>query len=517
MMRTRFLLLGLFLPFSCESAVANTEHGAPPSGGGEAVREDRLVRGARLYDAHCAVCHGKRGAGDGPASPFLFPEARDFTQARFRLVSTANGVPTDDDIERTIRRGVPGSAMPAWHWMGEDDVRSLVGFVRRLATEGVADALFAEGQTAEEAVAEASARLVPGPVLPRVGAFELTRELVEQGSALYRSRCASCHGVDGAGRREPAFDEDGSLNWPRDFTAGYLKGGRGADALGWRIQAGLPGTAMAGTSLDEGELRALVAYLRHEIPADVETNLVHRQERILAARVDAVPESPGDPSWGAFETPVVLAPLYHSRLGNGITRAYVSARHDGELVAVRVRWADESGDLRIYSDLGDPDACALQLTVDENPRLFGMGSATHRTSIWHWKALRLSEVAGALDLLDSVPHARAETFRGRVRTDVPVYRPSLSVPEVSETVESLRASGVGETEPQGGAVDARPSWSDGQWAVVFTRSCDPTAEGEVAIVPGARLSVALAIWNGRAGDHGARKSISIWQVLELEP
>jgi hypothetical protein len=31
------------------------------------------------------------------------------------------------------------------------------------------------------------------------------------------------------------------------------------------------------------------------------------------------------------------------------------------------------------------------------------------------------------------------------------------------------------------------------------------------------MQLACAVWNGAGGDHGARKSISIWQELILEP
>jgi len=517
-------IAGVAVWLACRSAVP-TEHefdeGTSPVDAQDARwEEDRLARGVRLYDAHCAVCHGEFGAGDGPASPFLFPEPRDFTRARFRLVSTENGVPTRDDLVGTLRRGIPGSAMPAWRWMDEEDLDALAALVRSLAVEGVAFELFVEGLSGDEAFEEARARLTPGPVLPRVAEVEPTGKVLDLGRALYRSHCASCHGTDGSGRAEPRYDEDGSLNWPRDFTAGYLKGGSRAHELGWRIQAGLPGSTMPRTELGERELEALVAHLRTLIPPDAETNRVHRRRRIVAHRVDELPLSPTDERWSAFEeTPVVLAPLRTGRQGSPILSAHVGARHDGERVAVRVRWADASGNLRIYSDLPAPDACALQLSADEYPRLFGMGSGTHRTSIWHWKALRLSEVAGGLDLLDHVPHAFAETFRGEIRTDVPVYQPSASLPFVSETVESMRASGIGRlaADEDAGAIDARPSWVDGEWSVVFSRPCEPASHVDLALRPGTHLNVALAIWNGSAGDRGARKSISIWQVLELEP
>ena len=69
--------------------------------------------GTRLYARHCAVCHGPDGRGNGPAAPSMFPRPRDFTSGRFKYKSTAPGEPpTDDDLLRTVRDGLPASAMP---------------------------------------------------------------------------------------------------------------------------------------------------------------------------------------------------------------------------------------------------------------------------------------------------------------------------------------------------------------------------------------------------------------------
>ena len=523
-MRTSLFAVSLLAGFvtwtSCRTGPSSSpDQDALPEVVSATPEEERAAHGARLYEAHCEVCHGTWGEADGPASPFLFPAARDFTSGAFRLVSTANGAPTHDDLVRTLARGVPGSAMPSWSWLPDEDLDALAGHVRELAVEGLATHLFLDGRSEGEALDEARARLTPGPVLPEVAEPAPSEAVLARGRQVYRSHCVACHGEDGTGRDEPQFDEDGSLNWPRDFTAGFLKGEPSSSALGWRIQAGLPGSAMPATDLGASDLQDLVAYVQSLIPAEAQTNRVHRRERIVAHRVAELPDTPDDARWEDLrETHVVLAPLTASRTGRAVTHAYVAARHDGEHLAVRVRWLDESANLRIFSDLAEPDACALQFTTDESPRLFGMGSREHRTNIWHWKAIRLTEVAGALDLLERVPHVITEPFRGRVRTDVPLYRPSASLPAVSTTVDSREASGVGRLgeDLDASALEVRPQWADGAWSVVFTRPCTPSAEGEVAARPGTRLNVALAVWNGAVADRGPRKSISIWQVFELE-
>ena len=44
-------------------------------------------------------------------------------------------------------------------------------------------------------------------------------------------------------------------------------------------------------------------------------------------------------------------------------------------------------------------------------------------------------------------------------------------------------------------------------------------EGERAVVfkPGESFPMAFAVWNGSAGDRDGKKSVTIWQELQLAP
>jgi DMSO reductase family type II enzyme heme b subunit len=65
-------------------------------------------------------------------------------------------------------------------------------------------------------------------------------------------------------------------------------------------------------------------------------------------------------------------------------------------------------------------------------------------------------------------------------------------------------------------VHALARWQDGRWSVDFRRELRPEAAQALVLHPGQRVQVACAVWNGAAGDSGARKSISIWQELVLD-
>jgi len=205
---------------------------APPAEG--------VARGKRVYDAHCVECHGATGHGDGPASPLLVPRPRDFTTGRYKLRSTESGsVPTDEDLLRTVRQGVYGSAMPAWQTVLTDaEIQDVVVFVKTLSPR------FAN----EVATAV--------PIGPQIAS---SPESIARGQQVFdRLRCASCHGTDGrsTGAIAKSFQDD----WQQPLNAADLTkpwtfhGGATARDVYFRFRTGMSGTPMPsykGTASDE--------------------------------------------------------------------------------------------------------------------------------------------------------------------------------------------------------------------------------------------------------------------------
>ena len=151
-------------------------------GGSVSDPQPDLTRGRALFERHCSVCHGMEGRGDGQAAYLLHPAPRNFASGRFRLVSTKNGVPTQRDLIATMRRGMPGSAMPPWAWLAEEDLWSVASYVRHLAVEGqIVDFLqWAEEEDDELTEAEAREivveRMIPGEAIEvGVGRIERSR------------------------------------------------------------------------------------------------------------------------------------------------------------------------------------------------------------------------------------------------------------------------------------------------------------------------------------------------------
>jgi putative heme-binding domain-containing protein len=95
---------------------------------------------------------------------------------------------------------------------------------------------------------------------------------VQAGSALFRERCADCHGADAKGVRGPDLT--------RLWTA------QGSDERVFQtIRSGVPGSIMPSSAAPDDELWAIIAYLRSISTAKVEASSgnVTNGERIFAA------------------------------------------------------------------------------------------------------------------------------------------------------------------------------------------------------------------------------------------
>ncbi|WP_312485451.1 FTR1 family protein [Massilia timonae] len=109
-----------------------------------------LARGAALYQAQCASCHGAAGAGDGALAAKLEPKPIAFTdeeRARSRSLMA---------LYQVISQGVEGTSMPAFAGLSEHDRWSLAFYVGRLAFK---DTDIAAGESAFAQSSSASATI----------------------------------------------------------------------------------------------------------------------------------------------------------------------------------------------------------------------------------------------------------------------------------------------------------------------------------------------------------------------
>jgi cytochrome c/tetratricopeptide (TPR) repeat protein len=215
-----------------------------------AAGDESSSPGRRLFVLHCDACHGPEGDGAGRAARHLFPPPRGLRREADRLVSTENGGPTRDDTIALLRRGIPGTSMPAYDNLDDDELRLLAEEVRRLRREGLreqfVDDLKRYGEEVDEDEVEESVDLLASPgdaiVVPPIGPAGPSS--VVRGKQLYvELGCAFCHGEDGAGAAEHIWhDERGFPVRPRDLARESFKGGQDAASVYLRIAAGMPGS-----------------------------------------------------------------------------------------------------------------------------------------------------------------------------------------------------------------------------------------------------------------------------------
>lgn len=213
------------------------------------AQETLVLRGRMVFLRNCRSCHGLRGDGNGEYAPVLQAKPRDFTAGVYKWRSTpTGGLPTDEDLMRTIARGITQSGMPAFAGMHEQDLLAVVAYTKSLSPR------FTQEPHAE----------------PLTIPFEpaMTTESVQRGRLVYeRMGCASCHGSTGNGWGPLAFslmDDDGNPIRPADLTGGSWKGGCQGNDLYRSILTGLDGTPMPSFAqpLGPDETWALVHYLQ---------------------------------------------------------------------------------------------------------------------------------------------------------------------------------------------------------------------------------------------------------------
>lgn len=209
-----------------------------------------LERGRAVYDAHCVVCHGSRGDGEGKVAAQFRRRPQSFRAGQFKFRSTPSGsLPLDEDLVRTLTRGIARTGMVPHDHLEDADRRAVVAYLKTFS------ARFER---------ERPATPIPIPPTPA-----RTRELVERGERVYRQAgCVDCHGEAGRGDglSVPTLrDDGGQAVVPSDLNLSLrpFRSGPTAADLYRTIATGLGGTPMPAyaDALEPEEIWAVVAFV----------------------------------------------------------------------------------------------------------------------------------------------------------------------------------------------------------------------------------------------------------------
>ena len=490
-----------------------------------------LALGKQVYNRQCAACHGVNGRGDGEAAYLLYPKPRDFVAARYRLVSTWERVPTDQDLFNTITRGMPGSAMPSWAHLPEKQRWALVTYVKSLAEKPIT-VTPQKKPGPDDDVGEGVIYVPPEPP------YNATAKA--RAKQLFRDACASCHGWTGKGDGvQKQVDEEGFPILPRNLTAGVFKGSPDPVELYRRIVAGIPGSPMPMSDWAYGDdAWHLVHYVR-SLSSDKQRERAEMKKfEIVATRVKQLPDHPDSGLWRL--TPPVnlhLMPLWwRSQRPEELT---VRALHDGKELALLLVWADQTYDHTAIRPQDFRDAAAVEFSLTSDPPFFAMGEEGKFVNIWMWKSERQADLQPAFQDLEKVyPNIGIDSYPNLLRS--PVEQPMrnaltlesdktfvtgwgagniVSDPQRKSPAEDLTAQGFGTLRARPRIdqnANANGVYSVGTYRVVFRRALKPSGEHAAKFQTGTTIPVAFAIWNGSAGDRDGKKSVTIWQDLKIE-
>jgi DMSO reductase family type II enzyme heme b subunit len=447
------------------------------------------AKGKIIYEKRCIWCHGADGDGLGPAEERLNPPPRSFEDGQYKIKTTdfESMVPTDDDIFRMVRDGMPGSAMPSWkELLTEPEMWDVVQYIKTFA-----------GYDEEK----------PGATVDYGTQIPSSPESIAKGKALFEDgdRCVECHGKTGKGSAIKALKGDlKERTWPRNLTKPWtFRASNDQKDIFTRISTGIPGTQMPSFADPKSkkklsiEERWHVANYVHSLAKTEE--VVNPSNSVIKAEVAEgdLPATPDDERWSkTVSTTFRLVPQiigkerFFKPANDTIT---VRALYNESKVAILLEWDDRTKSIpgdelaeKIADQPMSEDGVAVQLPVviptEMEKPYWGMGDASHPVNIWHWKS--------------------GSTKAG-------------------ETVSLVNAKGFANIEPReigDTGLQAKSSYDNGTWRVLFTRALTTgDAENDLQFAEGKFIPIAFAAWDGSNSESGSKHTMSTWYWLLMKP
>jgi len=237
-------------------------------------------RGHGLYLRYCVGCHGVLGDGEGENAPYIDPRPRNFILATFRCRSTSTGtLPTDQDLENSLERGLVNSNMPSWRPTTPYDRKDLVAYIKTFSPRWKTEK--------------------PGTPIKIPAEPEVTPERVKAGEALFQKlECWKCHGVEGRGNGPSADTLTDDQNRPIqafNFHDGTrFKCGSTDRDLYKIFMTGLDGSPMPSfaDNVKPDEAWDLVFYLRTLQPMKTKAKLIAKQLGLKPINPAGAPAQP---------------------------------------------------------------------------------------------------------------------------------------------------------------------------------------------------------------------------------
>jgi DMSO reductase family type II enzyme heme b subunit len=503
------LLTAVLAGALCTSPVLASD---TPAGPMPEETEELQEKGRGIYMERCSFCHGLMGDGEGPAAKYLDPRPRDFTLGTFKFRTTQSGeLPTNDDLFRTVSRGLPGTAMQSFdsdrikNGLSEDQRWAVIAYIKTFAQE-FDDPEFDPVKTG---------KVISLPV----NRAPHTAEIIAKGEKVFeRAKCWSCHGKLGRGDGNKEFRKD-DWGFPiriRNVTHPWkIKAGSRVEDIYMRFTTGISGTPMPSfvKSLNEEDRWNLANYIK---------SLQHKQTSHQALKAfnmsGELPEAPDDAAWRQAEP--------------------MDIRLAGQVIAPP-RWQNPSVEMVTVQALFNDQNIAFKLTWDDPFK-----DVKHDASK-EFDAREISKVGAFNSYVEAngMISRALETFRDSIALQFPVKPPSGTRKphfyrgSTSDQVHMLvwkadrdaaGKSGTEEGNARGWKQVIKPQkedqqqvvgkaiWDQGRWTVVMKRPLKTSDKNDVQFEKGVFIPMSVNAWDGSNGEHGLIMSLSTWYYVVLE-
>ena len=504
----------LLIPIMSIGLVCLSVHAADrPSEPKPAETPGLLEQGKSIYFKRCSFCHGLLGDGNGPAADYLDPRPRDFTLGTFKFRTTQSGeLPLDEDLFRTVSRGLPGTGMQSFdsdlikNGLSEQERWAVIFYIKTFAQE------FADPEF--DPVATGMVVSLPQNRAP------YNDETIARGKEVFeKAKCWECHGKQGRGNGQKSFDRTDDWGFPiriRNVTHPWkIKAGIEVEDIYMRFSTGINGTPMPSfvKALTEEERWYLANFIK-----SLQHQLTDNQVLKVQAIESDIPDDPDDELWATaapmdirLTGQVIAAPRWQNP---SIELATVRALYNDQDIAFLLEWDDPFEDIthnkekqfdaseiskvgayNSYIQANDvlprqletfTDSVALQFPIKpttgtKKPHFF-RGDASNPVHLWIWKAKQASN--------------------GQRAVDEAVARGWKQAPKIQDQEQQQ--------------ISAKGSWAEGRWRVIMKRPLLTDDRNDVQFVKGQFIPMALNAWDGSNGEHGLVMSLSSWYYVILE-
>ena len=500
--------------------------GTASAGIPDPVQQDLLEKGKKVYFKRCVWCHGVEGGGDGPSADRLFTRPRNFIQGTFKIRTTDSGqLPKDEDLFKTVKNGLPGSAMPAWgEFLKEDEIKAVIQFVKTL----VQDRDFNDAEDEEVELMEFGSN-----PWGTTGPYHLgvPQEAIDAGKEIFTAnKCFECHGGEGRGDGNPTMKDDWGFpilaaDWSQCWNfRGSRRNHFDPFNVVRTVSTGLNGTPMPNfrekiTVEDRWKLAAFVNSLCPRKKIDKLTSKPIPDFLISSIYTEGdIAEKIDDPMWQSSDNdPLIVARSEEKAvnprknyiaLAGQITRGKRNFDPKVDNLWVSSRWNKDKGlyylveyHLRfLSSDPEFPDAVAIQwpaklqdLFGAEKP-YFIMGDSKKPVDVWRASFMPKD--------YSSTAAPKAEGY------------------QLDVTVDEFNGRGFDALEPKETEATVKvvdSIFHQGRVKILFHRALTTDGEMDVQIPPEQFIPISFFQWAGDDKEKDEHMAISTWYYTILEP